>query len=206
MGLKDYNYELVLEYIETGAKGELKPEQIEYITILEAMRAMYDRYENPASIKRFFTNKPYNLSPFQANKWFNEMINLFHQDNSVKKSAWRNLYAERLDNAAELIIATSTKPSDIEIYIKAVNSAGKMRGLDESDPPEIPKALFDKPTKIYSMNPEFVGRSKANRNILAQQIDNMELSSLEKSRLRQDAMVDEIEFLDGDDDGEEIDN
>lgn len=206
MGVKDYNYELILEHIETGSKGSLAPEQIEYLKILDIMRTMHNRYENPASIKRFFTNEPYELSPFQANKWFNEMINLFYQDNSIKKSAWRNLYAEDLDKAAELVLKTSTCVADMKIYKELKVSAAEMRQLGESDPPEIPKALFDRPTKIYSMNPEFVGRSKANRNILAQQIDNMELSSLEKSKLKQDAMVDEIVFLEGDEDGEEIHN
>jgi len=168
------------------------------------MRSMYSRFDNPVYIKRFFTQKPYDLSPYIANKRFTEMLNFFYSNNEIKKAAWRNSYAEKLDKAADLVMATAKNSQDLEVYQKLILSAAKMRALDQIDPPEIPKALYDKPTKIYTLDPGMIGREKANRNELAAQIDSLDISVADKNRIKADAMIQQIEFLE--EDGEEENN
>ncbi len=204
MDVKDYNYEILLDYIETGAKGQLTDDMVEYLNILETMRSMYSKFDSPVFIKRFFTQKPYELSDYIANKRFNEMLNFFYSNNDIKKAAWRNAYAEKLDKAADLVMATAKNSQDLEVYQKLILSAAKMRALDQIDPPEIPKALYDKPTKIYTFDPRMIGREKVDRNVLAKQIDSLDIPVADKNRIKGDAMIQIIEFLE--EDGEEEDN
>ncbi len=203
MNLKDYNYELILEYIETRNDELLTPELVDYLSMLEMIRSMHFRYKSKASIIHFLKGKPYELSAYQANKAFAEMMNLFFADDGITKDAWRNAYAGDLDKMAELILATYRSPADAEAYIKAKVAAAKMRQLDKEEPEKLPEELFNKPTKIYTLDPRMVGRDKVDRNLLAQQIDAMDVPISEKRRLRQEAMIDQIEFLD---DGEEKDH
>lgn len=51
-----------------------------------------------------------------------------------------------------------------------------------------------KPIKIYDLNPEAVGLSSANRQVLAAQIDSVDLPQTEKIRLKRDANIVDIDF------------
>lgn len=200
VNLEDYKYEQILHFIESGAKGELSEDLVKYIQLLELIRSMYDKYQSESSIVNFLQKSPYNLSEFQAKKRFYEAINLFYADNNVKKQTWRNVYATRLDRAADLALKAATSVADLEVYKKIIDAAARMRQLDRQDEKEIPKELFDKPFKIYTLDPEKVGRKRADRNLLAQQIDSMEVSEKEKDKAKRDGLlVDAIEiFEDGD--------
>lgn len=203
MRIPDDRYDALLAYIETGAQGNLSSELIEYIELLDTIRSMYSRYRSRDSIINFLQNAPYNLSYYSAIIRFTEAINFFYLDNEIKKKAWRNMYAERLDKAADLVLKTSTSPLDIEIYKKIIDAAARMRHLDKPDPPELPPELFSKPYKIYTLNPEDIGRTRANRNLLAKHIDELDIPEKDKERVRSDAGLSEINLFDDDQDQED---
>lgn len=198
VNLDDFSYEKVLHFIETGAQGDLPDELIDYIRLLELIRSMYDRYQSISSIVNFLQQKPFGLSEYVAKKRFNEAINLFYADNDIKKQTWRNVYASRLDRAADLALKASTCVADLEIYKKIIDAAARMRQLDLQDEQELPPELFDKPFKIYTLDPEKIGRKRADRNLLAQQIDSLAIPEKEKDKAKSDAMITDIElFSDG---------
>jgi len=197
--LDDFNYEKILHFIETGAQGDLPDELIEYVRLLEIIRSMYDRYQSIPSIVNFLQKPPFGLSEYVAKKRFNEAINLFYADNEIKKQTWRNVYAARLDRAADLALLASTSVADLEVYKKIVDAAARMRQLDLQDDRELPPELFQRPFKIYTLDPEKIGRKRADRNLLAQQIDSLAIPEKEKDKARSDAMITDIElFADGD--------
>lgn len=195
VNLEDFKYEKILAFIESGAQGDLPDELIEYIQLLELIRSMYDRYKSIPAIVNYL-QKVHKLSEFVSKKRVNESINLFYADNQVKKQTWRNVYASRLDRAADLALKASNSVADLEIYKKIIDAAARMRQLEREDEKELPKELFDKPFKIYTLNPERIGRKPADRNLLAQHIDNLSISEKEKDKIKADALLtDEIEFL-----------
>jgi hypothetical protein len=126
---------------------------------------------------------------------FDESINLFYSDDGIDKKAARNLIAEDLEQAAELCMAVAQSPKDLEIYKDLKLAAYKARQLDQPDPLEIPKELYEKPIKIYTLNPEQAKLPPIDRNDLAREIDALPENEADKQRWRQEGMVDDVDFI-----------
>ncbi len=195
VNLEDFKYEKILAFIESGAQGDLPDELIEYVQLLELIRSMYDKYDSIPAIVNYL-QKVHNLSEFVSKRRVNEAINLFYVDNHIKKQTWRNVYASRLDRAADLALKASNSVADLEVYKKIVDAAARMRQLDKEDEKELPKELFEKSFKVFTLHPERIGRKSADRYLLAQQIDNLSIPEKEKDKAKSDAlMTDEIELF-----------
>lgn len=196
MEIDESKYDQLLAFIDSGAKNNLPQEMVEYISILELIRGMHMRYENRQAIVKFLQQPPYSLSYYQATQRYSEAVNFFYLDHYIKKQAWRNLYAEKLDRAADLVLKTATSAKDIDIYKNIIYAAMEARGLSKPDNEDIPKELFQKPVKIYTLDPERLGKRRANRLELAKHIDSLDIPEADKERARNDAgLNDTIEFI-----------
>lgn len=200
MEIDDNKYDALLAFIETGSQGDLPEELIEYISILELIRGMHMRYENRNAIVKFIQQPPYGLSEYHATQYYTDAINLFYLSNEIKRQAWRNVYAEKLDRAADLVLMTATTSKDIDIYKNIIYAIKDFRQLGEPEPDDIPEEFFKKPVKIYTLDPTQVGRSRPDRNLLAKHIDKLDIPETDKQRIKSDAMIEEIEFLSNDED------
>jgi hypothetical protein len=200
MEIDDNKYDALLSFIETGAEGDLPTEMVEYLSTLEMIRGMHMRYENRSAIIKLLQLPPYALSPYLSNKYYSDAINFFYLDNAIKKQAWRNMYAEMLERSAELVIKTAKTSKDLDIYKNIILAAGNMRQLNEAEPDDIPEEFFKKPVKIYTLDPELVGRTKANRYELARHIDGLDIPEREKLRVKADAMIEDIDLFPEDED------
>ena len=200
MVIDDNKYDALLAFIETGDEGDLPEELVEYISILELIRSMHMRYENRNSIIKLLQQHPYNLSEYKAIKYFTDAINFFYLNNEIKKQAWRNVYAEKLDRAADLVLKTATSSKDIDIYKNIIYAIKDFRQLGEPEPDDIPEEFFKKPNKVYILDPRKVGREPANRNLLAKHIDSLDIPEKDKQRVKADAMIEDIDFLSADED------
>jgi hypothetical protein len=195
MAIPDTKYDSLITYIETGAQGDLPDDMIEYVSLLEMIRGMHMRYENRLSIIKFLQQPPYGLTYYLANKYYSDAINFFYLDVEIKKNAWRNMYAEKLDRAADLVLKTATTSKDIDIYKNIIFAARDMRQLHIPEAEDIPDEFFKKPNKMYVLDPSLVGRAKANRNQLAKHIDALSIPEADKQRVKSDAMIEDIVFL-----------
>jgi hypothetical protein len=193
-------YDALLAYIESGATGDLSEEMIEYVNLLELIRSMHMRYESRLTIIKFLQQPPYNLSEYVAVNRYSDAMNLFYLNADIKKQAWRNAYAEKLDRAADLVLKTATCSKDIDIYKNIIFAARDMRQLHIPEAEDIPEEFFRKPYKLYTLNPELVGKTRANRNLLAKHIDSLDIPEAEKVRVKSDAMIEDIEFMSADED------
>jgi hypothetical protein len=200
MEIADSKYDALLSYIETGASDNLSTEMVEYLSTLELIRSMHMRYENRQAIVKFIQGPPYSLSPYLANKYYSDAINFFYLDIDIKKQAWRNMYAEMLERSAEIIIKTAKTSKDIDIYKNVILAAGFMRQLGEPEPDDIPEEFFQKPIKVYTIDPELVGRKKANRYELARHIDSLDIPEREKLRVKGDALIEDLDLFPEDED------
>lgn len=187
-------YHEIADYIEMGSSTGLSEDELEYLEILVQMNNMRRRYGKNEAI-RFFTNEPFNISLYRSKQMFEESINLFYSDEIVDKKAARNLKAEQLEQAAELVLAAAKTPKDIEIYGDLVMKAYKARQLHLPDPLQIPKELYDKPIKIYSLNPKQIKLPDIDRNALAREIDALPETETNKKRWKQEAMIEEVDFI-----------
>jgi len=188
-------YHEIAEYIEKGSKSKLSEDDLEYLDILIKMNSMRRRYGLNETI-RFFTKEPYNISLYRSKQMFEESINLFYSDEVLEKKAARNLKAEQFEQAAQLALEAAQSVRDLEIYRALLWDSYKARQLDQPEPIQIPEELYKRPIKIYSLNPEQAKLPNINRNELAKEIDSLPETEANKKRWKQEAMIEDVDFID----------
>jgi len=187
-------YAEIAEYIEKGAHSKLTEEEVEYLEVLVKMNTMRRRYGLNQTIS-FFTKPPFNISLYRAKQMAEESINLFYSDEVLDKQAARNLKAEQFEQAAQLALEAAQSVKDLEIYRALLWDSYKARQLDQPDPLQIPEELYKRPIKIYTLNPAQAKLPAIDRNELAKEIDALEETATNKRRWKQEAMIDDIDFI-----------
>jgi len=180
------------DYIQSGGKLDVSVEEQIYIDTLIFMRDMDGMYGRRATVDFFV--KHFKLKHQRASEMYDEALNLFFGDRNVNKKALRSKFAERLEQAAQVVAMNAETPKDWEIFGNLTVQAAKMLELDKTDPEKLPSEAYLKPVQVYSLNPSLIGLPDINRNLLAAEIDALDQPEAVKSSLRQDAMIDEIDF------------
>jgi hypothetical protein len=182
--------ELIQDYIENGRTGEMPEELVTYLNQLELIRGLHIKNKSRQFVINLLTAPPYSLSQYIARRRYEDCMNFFYLDTHIKKQAWRNIYAEKLEMAAKAVLATWKTPKDMDVYNKLIVSAAKMRGLEEPDKEELPEEVYKKPFKLYSNDPKmFVDMPNVSRKALAELIDSYDISEIDKDRLKEEASV-----------------
>ena len=183
-------------YIESGSTIKLKPGEELYLEAMTLMNSMRRKYGRSKTIK-FFCNAPFNLSYAQARDMYEHSINLFYSDSKVEKKALRNLKAQQLEDAAKMVLDTAKEPSDFEIYGKLIKLSAEILQQNQPDPPEIPKGTYDRPYRVFTLDPKLIGMDRPDRNLLARQIDEIVgATETEKQKAKYDAGIEDIPFED----------
>lgn len=160
-------------------------EQVEFV------RELFACYSSKAQIIERIMQKWNMIRPFEAERLFNEVVNFYYMSNNeVKTEAWKNIYAERLDNLFLLCFNTN----DFETARRCLIDAAELRGVNKDKPQQIPAEILDRRPILYSIKITDLGLSGVNRNDLASLIDNLDISEKEKLRLRRDAQIEDIPF------------
>lgn len=108
-----------------------------------------------------------------------------------------------LMKAAQVVLNNATSSKDMEVYGNLKTQAAKIKQLDKPDPVK-PKEVDAKPIKVYDLDPSAVGLPSANRPLLAAQIDSIQnISAKEKTRLKRDANIIDVDIEEMLDDQEE---
>ncbi|MEI6577563.1 MAG: hypothetical protein WCO63_15410 [Bacteroidota bacterium] len=180
-------------WIDTGKSDESPSVMIKYLDRLEMVRAMISKYETPGFIAKVLM-KIDGYTRNGAMSIISESINFFYCSNDIKKEAWRNIYAERLDNAALVCWADN----DMEGYKKMIEAAMKARRLDQADKEDIPYDLLNQKTILYQLDPEKMGIKKVDRTLLAEFIDRLPLEEVQKNKLRSDGGIENVSWTEED--------
>ncbi|MGL5682568.1 MAG: hypothetical protein ACRDDZ_05860 [Marinifilaceae bacterium] len=182
-------YRRLENFIQAGKLDDLSTDEQLYIETLTIVNSMRRKYGRSATIK-FLQSKPFNLPYARARDMYEHAINLFYTDNKVEKKALRNLKAQQLEDAADMLLRVAKEPADFEVYAKLIKQSAEIRQLHLPDPPEVPKGVFDKPIKIFALDPNAIGIAKPDRNALARQIDTIPgATEADKRRAAMDAGV-----------------
>ncbi|MBC7382822.1 MAG: hypothetical protein H7296_07470 [Bacteroidia bacterium] len=185
------DFEKLQNYIDGGCKDDLSNEESIWIEALSLMNSM-DRKHGRRTTIAFFTKAPFNLTYSRASDMYDESQNLFYIDRNVEKKALRNKKAEQIEEAAAVVLQTAKNSKDFEVYGNLQMQAAKLRELDKVDPEPINTELYLKPVRMFSLDPTQVGIPSINRSELNAQIEALEIPEKDKTRLRQDAMIEQI--------------
>jgi len=181
------------DYLQSGADMDISVEEQLYIDTLIFMRDMDNQYGRRATVDFFVKN--YKLKHQRASEMYDEAINLFYGNRNINKKSLRHKYAERLENAANVVAANAETSRDWEVYGNLMKQAATMQELDKPDVEKLPKEMYMPPVKVYTLDTDIVGLPSINRNELAAEIDALDQPESVKSSLRQDAMIDQIDLV-----------
>lgn len=188
MELEKYDINELQALIDTGV-SDMPEKAVQLLTMLDTVRGLFQKYKSKTFIVNLLV-KNFGISRQYAGRVFVDALNFFYLDHGISKEAWRNIYAEKLDNAATLCWETN----DMEGYRRNIMSAAELRGLNKEDPAKVPEELFDRRPIIYINDPKRLGIPEISRTDLAAFIDKQDVSELEKKKLYQDVGVTDIEF------------
>lgn len=195
--LEGLHYEILMEFINTGKTKSIEdPEMIIYLEQLELIRRWHDSLQHETKILRALCLAYPNLNLRTAKTRYNDSLNYFYSDTTIKKSAWRNLYADKLDKLANAVILSAKEAKDYKYAADILHKAVTVRGSMEPEKDIIPDDIFIQKQPIFIMDPSMIGLQKADRNILAKQIDQFALTEGQKDKLKQEAGVADFQLLD----------
>ncbi|MHC1707416.1 MAG: hypothetical protein AB9842_07830 [Bacteroidales bacterium] len=196
MDINDLSPEVLHEWIDTGQSKAMSEAMVRYVEQLDLARSLFQKYNTREFIIRTLIGLYPEISRHRANQLYNDSLNFFYCSHEIRKEAWRNIYAEKFENAA----LVCWEKDDMEGYRRNLESAMKARGLDIPDPPKVPEEFFDRRIIIYQMDPKLVGLPRVNRHELAGFIDKLDLNEAEKVKLQQDSGLITIDLFGSEDD------
>ncbi|KAA6342255.1 hypothetical protein EZS27_009985 [termite gut metagenome] len=188
-------FDILQDYLADGCKEELSPPELEYYNALYALIGIGRKYGKDKAIA-FLTHKPFCTDRRRAREMYDEAVNLFFANDNIENNAHRNMLYDNLTKMALVVAQNIHSSKDAEVYGNLTMQAWKIKQLDRVDPPKL-EEVKEKPIKIYSLDTAAVGLPSINRQELAAQIDAIENIPLkERERIKQDAQVVDIDFVD----------
>lgn len=136
--------------------------------------------------------KSYEMKLTQASQLVDESTRIFYSDRFTDRRSMRHLLAENILEGSIVVRENAESSTDWKVYTEMQLAAAKLLRLEEVEEDRLDDKLFQKPIRVYSLDVENVGLPAPNRQLLAQQIDSLEVPEREKIRLRQDAMIDPV--------------
>lgn len=186
-------FERLQDYIQSGCKYQLSPEEQEYYNALFAMVGITRKYGKDRAISMLM-HEPFNCSRPRAREMYYEAVNLFYLDDTIEPAAHRNMIFDSLMKAAQAVLLSSTSAKDMEVYGNLLTQAWKVKQLDKPDKVKR-QEIKEKDIKIYTLDSNLIGVPSIDRNVLAKQIDSIpDITENDRSRLKRDAMAVDINF------------
>lgn len=186
-------FERLQDYIQSGCKYQLSPEEQEYYNALFAMVGITRKYGKDRAISMLM-HEPFNCSRPRAREMYYEAVNLFYLDDTIEPAAHRNMIFDSLMKAAQAVLLSSTSAKDMEVYGNLLTQAWKVKQLDKPDKVKR-QEIKDKDIKVYTLDSNLIGVPSIDRNDLAKQIDSIpDITENDRSRLKRDAMAVDINF------------
>ena len=194
--LEGVHYAILQEYLETGnASLVSNPEMVLYLDQLDKIRGWHYSLLTEDKIIKALLLDYKDMSRREAKSRYSDAINYFYGDSEIKKEAYRNMVADEMYKAYTAAILSAKEPRDYKIAVEILYKSIEVRGAMDDEKDTLPESVFENKTPIYVMNPELVGLPKADRNILADQIDKMAITELKKKRLKGEAGIGDLELF-----------
>ncbi len=190
--VEDIELEDIQDFIANGKPDSAPTEIIQFLDVMEKIRGMYWRFKDWNGREAVVNHlvKVDGHSYYLACKYYDMAMEYFFLDREVSKKAQRNRIAEKMEKAINLALALAKDSREVIAAVKELKSLAQVLQLDQPDKDDLPKELFDKPFKMYSVDAEYLGLPKINRYELANIIDQMtEISEKERIMIKREAAI-----------------
>ena len=196
--IKDVELEHIYHFIDEGDPDNAPAEIVEYLDLMDKIRGMHlriDRYGGKDAIVNHLI-KVEGLSRYLANKAYNQALEYFYADNEISKDAWRNIIASKMEkniSLAQMLVENTTDAAKVN---KMLLELSQLLGLDKEDPEELPEEAYARPTKIYTLRMEDLGKKPQSKKELAEFIRSLpEVPEKVKEMAMQEALLKPIEIF-----------
>lgn len=195
MTIDQINIKDIYDFMETGNPANAPADIVEYLELLDKVRGMFRRIDKfgsrDAIIKHLMTVDK--MSRYKAAQVCDEAREYFYCDSHVSKQAWKNIYADKMEQMINFAMQTVENVGDAQKVVKMLMDVAIIRGINEPDIEEIPAEVFQAPFVVYSCDAEFLGLPKVNRHKLSEMIDSFpELTEKEKIQIKREALIPEF--------------
>ena len=170
-----------------GSKGFDRADERLWFDAMTLASHLYRKIGRRNTVSLF--QNSYGMKLTQAAQLVDESIRLFYSDRFTDRKSMRHLLAENILEGALVVRNNAESSSDWKVYTEMQTAAAKLLRLDEIEEDVMDDRLYLPPVRVYSLDVEKVGLPAPNRQLLAQQIDALEVPEREKIRLRQEALV-----------------
>ena len=192
MTIDQINIRDIYDFMETGNPANAPEHIVQYLELLDKVRGMFLRIDKfgsrDAVIKHLITVDK--LSRYKAAQVCDEAREYFYSDSKISKSAWKNIYADKIEMMINFAMQRVQDVSDAQKVVKMLVDVANLRGVNDPDIEEIPAEVFQPPFVVYSCDAEFLGMPKVNRQKLGEMIDKFpELTEKEKIQIKREALV-----------------
>lgn len=198
--LESLPYDKLEKYVATGDEKLLDADLRLYIDQLNTVRQAIEKYRSQDEIVRLLGVTYPELSSTHCRTLYADALNFFYSDLKVKKKAWRNLLATRLDALAILAI----ERDELETARRMIQSMADLLELgvpDDEREGELDPLRNDSRPVIYTPDPKVLNLpSKVNRVELKKLIKSFHLTKAEQEKVMRDTEPNEP--LNGFEDGE----
>ena len=192
MKLEDVTLDQLYEFMERGSIDNAPVHIVDYLQLIEKVRGMIlriDIYGNKEAVIKHLRIAD-GFSEYKAQKIYNETIQYFYVDSEVSKEAWRNFYAEKMQQVINFSLLTMKDVSDASKVVKMLVDIANLRQVNVPDAEKLPDNFFDKPVKLLSLDANIFEFGKVNRQALDKFIEKTpDLTEKEKNRLREESLI-----------------
>ncbi|WP_416440480.1 hypothetical protein ACH3O9_11350 [Leeuwenhoekiella sp. A16] len=165
----------------------------ELIIYMEMIERCYQWHQSmalePEIIDNLLTHydDKFNGNRNRAKQIYADAINHFYLDNDITQEAWANVYADRLDKAAILIIRTAESAQDIAKAKDLWKEAATLRGAYAEKKEQLPKEVYEQRYYLYTNKITDLGLPEQSRPEIKAIIRGLPLPAEEMLRLEQEA-------------------
>jgi len=158
--IQDIDLDTIYDFVDNGDRSRAPLEIIDYLDLMDKVRGMslrIDRYGSKDAIVNHLI-KVEGLSRYLANKAYNQAMEYFYADSDISKEAWRNILAQRMDKNYAIAQLLVKDVSDAKKVNDMIKDMGIALGLHLPDPEPVPEGAFQRPSKIYTLSMEDLGK------------------------------------------------
>jgi len=196
--LQDVDLDTIYDFVDNGDRSKAPREIIDYLDLMDKVRGMslrIDRYGSKDAIVNHLI-KVEGLSRYLANKAYNQSMEYFYADSDISKEAWRNILAQRMDKNYAIAQLLVKDVSDAKKVNDMIKDMGIALGLHLPDPEPVPEGAYQRPSKIYTLSMEDLGKVPQPKKELREFIMSLpDVSEKVKLMALQEALLEPIKLF-----------
>ena len=184
----DITAEQIRELATTMDCRSLPTEILEYIGLMEKARDWHYQMKSRLYVVKhlkveYFMKTQEELSDYLARQIYDNAMNYYYADRTIRKESWRNMLAEKYLITAQLCF----DKSDYEGHRKALEAVERVMRLNEKDEDGTDPKLLDRRTFVYVVSGKELGVPEVDRHELARLIDGYDIKESMKVKVKREA-------------------